>query len=133
MQYLLIKKIVVFSTFLILTAPSVFAYDPDMNIEKHNRSVELPTPERQKELINLVQQDCSACHGMTLKGGLGPSLVPERISSLSEQYLIEAITNGRPGTPMPPWKPFLKANEVTWIVRQLQLGHLAHNTQDKLR
>ncbi len=117
--------IVFFTVLLVLTAP-VFAYEPGMDIDNHNRSSELPAPERQKELINLVQQDCSACHGMTLKGGLGPSLLPERIALLSDQYLIDSIGNGHPGTPMPPWKPFLKANEIKWIVKQLQSGQLAH-------
>ena len=33
-----------------------------------------PSPERQKELVRLVRQDCGSCHGMTLNGGLGPAL-----------------------------------------------------------
>jgi len=80
--------------------------------------------ERQKELTYMVQQDCGSCHGMTLKGGLGPSLLPERVSVLPKQYLIDAVTHGRNGTPMPPWGPLLKQNEIEWIVEQLQLGQL---------
>ncbi|WP_198264336.1 c-type cytochrome [sulfur-oxidizing endosymbiont of Gigantopelta aegis] len=80
--------------------------------------------ERQDELKYMVQQDCGSCHGMTLKGGLGPSLLPERISVLPTAYLIEAISHGREGTPMPPWKPILTKNEIKWIVEQLQSGNL---------
>ena len=32
------------------------------------------------------------------------------------------ILNGRPGTPMPPWKPFLTEAEAGWIVEQLRKG-----------
>ncbi len=83
------------------------------------------TPERQTELVYMVQQDCGACHGMTLKGGLGPNLLPERVSVLPTQYLIDVITNGRQETPMPPWGPLLTQQEIKWIAEQLQLGHLA--------
>jgi len=37
-----------------------------------------PPPARQAALVDLVRQDCGSCHGMTLKGGLGRSLLPER-------------------------------------------------------
>jgi cytochrome c55X len=83
------------------------------------------TLNRQKELIYMVQQDCGACHGMTLKGGLGPDLLPERVSVLPKEYLINVITHGRQDTPMPPWGPLLTQQEITWIAEQLQLGHLA--------
>jgi cytochrome c55X len=82
------------------------------------------TAERQEELRYMVQQDCGSCHGMTLKGGLGPSLLPERISALPKEYLIEAISHGRSGTPMPPWAPLLTKDEIVWIVEQLQAGTL---------
>ncbi len=86
--------------------------------------------ERQQELKYMVQQDCGSCHGMTLKGGLGPSLLPERIAILPEQYLIEAVTHGRPGTPMPPWAPILTDTEIRWIVEQLKSGQLAQSQSD---
>ncbi len=86
--------------------------------------------ERQQELKYMVQQDCGSCHGMTLKGGLGPSLLPERIAVLPEQYLIEAVTHGRPGTPMPPWAPILTTAEIRWIVEQLKSGQLAQTRSD---
>ncbi|HAF55336.1 MAG TPA: cytochrome C55X NirC, partial [Thauera sp.] len=33
-----------------------------------------PDPQRARELIHIVRQDCGSCHGLTLKGGLGPAL-----------------------------------------------------------
>ena len=35
-----------------------------------------PAPARRAQLVELVRQDCGSCHGLTLKGGLGPSLEP---------------------------------------------------------
>ncbi|HEB57265.1 MAG TPA: cytochrome c [Gammaproteobacteria bacterium] len=77
---------------------------------------------RQAELINLLQQDCGACHGMTLKGGLGPALTPERVRNKSPQMLVDTILQGRPGTPMPPWSPFLTREEARWLVDRLYQG-----------
>jgi cytochrome c55X len=77
---------------------------------------------RKTELVHLLRQDCGSCHGMTLKGGLGPSLLPERISGLPPEFLITTVLEGRKGTPMPPWKSMLSREEVSWMVEQLQKG-----------
>lgn len=110
-----------FAPALILLAPPALSTAEDTTLPE---SINRPTIERQKELTYMVQQDCGSCHGMTLKGGLGPSLLPERISVLPKDYLINAVTHGRPGTPMPPWGPLLTNDEIHWIVEQLQLGQL---------
>lgn len=81
-----------------------------------------PEGARRAELINLVRQDCGACHGYTLKGGLGPSLLPEALAQRDVMVIESVILNGRPGTPMPPWRPFLSAAEARWIAEQLKKG-----------
>ena len=81
-----------------------------------------PTPERQKEIVHLVRQDCGSCHGMTLQGGLGPSLKPEVLRGKPADSLIATIYGGRPGTPMPPWHRFLTEAEAGWVVDQLMRG-----------
>ena len=75
--------------------------------------------ERQRYLDDLLHEDCGACHGMTLKGGLGPPLLPERLRRLPREFLAATILNGRPGTPMPPWRPFLSRSDVDWILDRL--------------
>ncbi|MDP2097615.1 MAG: cytochrome c [Methylobacter sp.] len=75
-----------------------------------------PSPERQSALRNLLNHDCGACHGLTLKGGLGPALLPEALAEKSDDFLITTILNGRPGTAMPPWQPFMTRDEATWLV-----------------
>lgn len=81
-----------------------------------------PSPERQRDLVHLVRQDCGSCHGMTLQGGLGPSLKPEALRDKPVESLVATIYGGRPGTPMPPWHRFLTAEEAQWIVEQLLQG-----------
>jgi cytochrome c55X len=81
-----------------------------------------PSPERARELVRLVRQDCGACHGLTLKGGLGPPLLPEVLRDKPVESLRYTVLFGRPGTPMPPWQAFLSEAESDWIVRQLMAG-----------
>ncbi len=78
-----------------------------------------PDAARQKELVHLVRQDCGSCHGMTLKGGLGPALLPETLRDKPGDGLAATIYYGRPGTPMPPWKQFMSEAEAAWIVDKL--------------
>lgn len=80
------------------------------------------TPERQSELLHLLRHDCGSCHGMTLKGGLGPSLLPDRLASQSREILRATIRHGRPGTPMPPWRGILKDEEIDWLLEVLYQG-----------
>lgn len=81
-----------------------------------------PAPERQREIIQLLQQDCGSCHGLTLKGGLGPPLTPDALAGKPAATLQATIVNGRPGTPMAPWRPFLNDTEAAWLVERLLQG-----------
>ena len=86
-----------------------------------------PTPPesaRRVALTHLVLHDCGSCHGLTLKGGLGPALTPAALAGKSAEGLRATILNGRPGTPMPPWRGFLTEAEADWLVRALQRGEL---------
>ena len=71
--------------------------------------------ESQAGLLNLLKQDCGSCHGLTMKGGLGPALLPANLAD-------EAILDGRPGTPMPPWRHELSEEDAAWLVRVLRAG-----------
>ena len=77
---------------------------------------------RQNELVYFVKHDCGSCHGMTLKGGLGPALLPETLSAQPKEYLVTTILEGRKNTAMPPWKSMLSRNDALWITEQLQSG-----------
>lgn len=95
-------------------------------------------PARQNELLYFIKHDCGSCHGMTLKGGLGPALLPETLAAKPKDYLVATILEGRINTAMPPWKSMLSHNDAVWITEQLQNGsvqatELAKNnpSQDK--
>lgn len=78
--------------------------------------------QRSAELNNLLIQDCGSCHGMTMKGGLGPALTPDVLKNKSRQMIEVTIANGRPGTPMPPWNKILTPQEINWMVDTLYTG-----------
>lgn len=77
---------------------------------------------REGELMTLLLHDCGACHGLTMKGGLGPSLRPERIAWKSDEALVAAILYGVPGTPMPPWGFEIAPEEAAWLAQRLKEG-----------
>ena len=77
---------------------------------------------RQSALMTLLLHDCGACHGLTLKGGLGPPLRPAQIGWKSEDLLVAVILDGVPGTPMPPWRTQITPDEAAWLARLLKRG-----------
>ncbi|MFO1046660.1 MAG: cytochrome c [Geminicoccaceae bacterium] len=83
-----------------------------------------PPPARQAELVHLLRQDCGSCHGMTLKGGLGPALLPASLAAQEPEGLAEVILKGVPGTPMPPWAFEISPDEALWLAGRLKRGDL---------
>jgi cytochrome c55X len=81
-----------------------------------------PDAARKAELIHRLKHDCGSCHGMTLKGGLGPSLLPAKLKEHSNEFLIDIIRDGVTGTPMPPWGVELSQDETAWLVKKLKAG-----------
>lgn len=75
-----------------------------------------PSRERQDELRNMLKHDCGACHGLTLKGGLGPSLLPDALADKSNAWLVKTIQKGVQDTPMPPWKMLITEQETLWLI-----------------
>ena len=97
----------------VVLLPAAAAADP---------SAAHPSAARQSELIHLLRHDCGSCHGLTLKGGLGPPLLPASLEGLPAEGLVAIILDGVPGKPMPPWRGLLPEAEVAWLVDQLQAG-----------
>ena len=83
---------------------------------------ETVTPRRAVELERLIRHDCGSCHGMTLKGGLGPDLRAERFGGVPPPAIAAIILDGVPGTAMPPWRPLLSEAEAHWIAAYLSKG-----------
>lgn len=81
-----------------------------------------PDKTRKVELLHLLKHDCGSCHGMTLKGGLGPALLAENLQGKPDKALAAIILDGVPGTPMPPWRGQLSEDEAFWLVDYLRKG-----------
>ena len=79
---------------------------------------------RQQELSNLLVQDCGSCHGLTMRGGLGPALLPTVLQGKSSEYISSVILNGRPGSAMPAWRSLLSPAEARWMADRLLQGEL---------
>jgi len=73
-------------------------------------------------LKNLVHQDCGSCHGLTLKGGLGPDIRPDALSHYDIETLSEVVLDGIPGTAMPPWRPLMSEADAKKIAEYLLQG-----------
>jgi cytochrome c55X len=100
-----------FAATLMFAAPAVFAYDDAP-----------PSAARRQELTHLLRHDCGACHGLKLAGGLGPPLDPATLRGKPAEGLKQVILEGRPGTAMPGWQPFLTEREAQWMVDALMNG-----------
>jgi len=81
-----------------------------------------PDKARQDELVYRLRQDCGSCHGYTLKGGLGPPLVPAALRGKDSDVLAEIIIHGLPNTPMPPWAFEITKVEAVWLVGKMKKG-----------
>lgn len=102
------KRILVLMVFVALATPGM--------------SAESISDKRAAELRHLVKQDCGSCHGLTLRGGLGPALTPEAIGDKPRDAMLATLLHGRPGTPMPPWSNLLSREEASWIIDLLYRG-----------
>ncbi|MCW8878432.1 MAG: cytochrome c [Kangiellaceae bacterium] len=85
----------------------------------NNASANELTPKQKQELIYLLKQDCGSCHGLTMQGGLGPALLKKNLKGKPLNYIEIVISEGRPGTPMPPWKEILTKAEIHFIAEYL--------------
>lgn len=83
---------------------------------------ELP-PERERQLDNLLLQDCGSCHGLRMTGGLGPALTRDALADKPRASLIATVTHGRSGTAMPGWNALLDEQDIAWLVDRLLEGY----------
>jgi cytochrome c55X len=69
---------------------------------------------------------------MTLKGGLGPALLPENLADKADYELVGVIKYGRETLAMPGWDGILNTAEIEWLVAQLKQGNFVElNNREK--
>lgn len=78
----------------------------------------------------VFKEHCTPCHGEDGKGKAAvgtPDFTSHKIqSSLSDQDIVNTITNGRPGTLMPAWKGKLSTDEISAAASYVRsLGRMA--------
>ena len=49
-------------------------------------------------------------------------MLPAALAGKDALSLEATILDGRPGTPMPPWRRFMTEDEVRWLVESLKKG-----------
>ena len=107
------RKSALKSTALLIAAVLVImAFTPQMEL----------SAKRQGELLYILEQDCGSCHGLTMKGGLGPALTLEHMQDRALDDLTRVILDGVPGTPMPPWRPLLSEQEALFMAQVIKSG-----------
>jgi nitrite reductase (NO-forming)/hydroxylamine reductase len=70
---------------------------------------------QEKPVSAYFMDSCSGCHGPTRQGATGPALLPQRLDQ-TDEYYIDVILNGKPGTVMPPWSSVLSDEDATALV-----------------
>ncbi len=80
--------------------------------------------ETHSEMSEFVRQDCGACHGLSLKGGLGRPLLKESLDHFDLETLEEIILDGIPDTAMPPWRGILDEAQAKQIAKALKEGNI---------
>jgi nitrite reductase (NO-forming)/hydroxylamine reductase len=68
-----------------------------------------------KEVGLYYLDSCAGCHGTDRRGATGPALLPERLSQ-EDEYYLDVIANGKPGTVMPPWGSQLTEEDMMTLV-----------------
>ena len=107
----------------VLSVALSFAPAPASSADGGGAAESAPPPAaRQRELLELLHQDCGSCHGMRLTGGLGPPLTAVALKERPFASVVATIQYGRPGTPMPPWRRFLSDDEAQWLAARLVGG-----------
>jgi len=65
----------------------------------------------------LYATHCESCHGTATQRGNAVHLAnPMFLASASDAFLRVAVTDGRPGTPMEPWKDKLGTTEIEDVI-----------------
>lgn len=70
--------------------------------------------------LTLYRSRCTVCHGENGEGKIGPSINnPAMLSVVSNEFLLDTIVRGRPGTAMPAWRQ-LSSEDVADVIALLR-------------
>jgi glucose/arabinose dehydrogenase len=76
----------------------------------------------QTRVHEIFTTTCAGCHTNSLQAGRGPSLFTESfLSSRSDAQIVQAVTEGLPGTGMPAFKTLLSPEEMAQVPAYLRI------------
>jgi cytochrome c553 len=71
--------------------------------------------------VQIYKDNCAACHGPDMEGGIGPALKGNSlISESNEPALVQIVNDGRETNGMPPFKEQLEEQEILDVVALLK-------------
>jgi cytochrome c5 len=89
----------------------------------------LPASAQVDEGKTIFEDNCVACHGEDLSGGVGKPLnAGSEAAGKTDEELTTIITNGVSGTAMPPWGEKLSSDQISAVlsyIRAVQDGSIA--------
>jgi mono/diheme cytochrome c family protein len=73
------------------------------------------------------ERNCAACHGTRGEGGIGTTLnSPSFLAIASDEFLAQALIEGRLNTAMPSWKQF-DSQQISDLIAYIRTWHPARN------
>ncbi len=121
--------VVGFALLIVYIAYTSLFIEPEQTNEVYNPALETRrvylgeiTNERQSELLYFVEQKCPACHGIGMRGSIGPALSKANLQHLSVNAVTLTILYGLPEKGMPAWEAQLSEREASWIAELLKRG-----------
>ncbi|WP_170270286.1 c-type cytochrome [Heliorestis acidaminivorans] len=95
------------------------AWAPQVTAMEYNDDKIAGDPLKGKEYYNML---CMACHGPQGEGILGPSLTdPAFLASASDEFILQSIVKGRPGTTMPGYPDSQDIRNVVSYLRTFEV------------
>jgi mono/diheme cytochrome c family protein len=112
---------------ILLAVPLAYAHGAK-EVNEHSNSVNpiQPTAESQSAGKAIFEQNCATCHGADGNGVLQgmPALTDHgMMSEMSEGDIFHKISEGVPGTGMPPWEDVLTEEERWHLVNYVNTLH----------
>lgn len=119
--------LMVFTLILLSGIGAVYAHSEEVS-EKYEKAVN-PVEVTEDSLEagkNIYAQKCAACHGADGKGtspGMPDFTDHGMMEEMGESVMFQKISEGVPGTPMPPWEDALTEEERWMVINYINTMH----------
>jgi mono/diheme cytochrome c family protein len=127
------KRALMFILTVLLGWGTVYAHAGEVSEKYENmvNPVEV-TKESLEAGKNIYTQRCATCHGTDGKGvsqGMPDFTNHEMMEEMGETSMFQKISEGVPGTPMPPWEDILSEKERWMVINYINTFHHKETAQ----